>query len=1056
MPVSTAGELRQLTIMFCDLVGSTALAARLDPEDLREVIGTFHRAIADVVAASGGFVARYIGDGSLIYFGYPEAHEGDAECAVRASLQIVDAVGRLPALHGHQPQVRIGIATGLVIVGDIVGIGGTPEQDVAGETPNLAARLQAAAEPNTVVIAANTRRLAGGLFRYRDLDALALKGFSEPVSAYQVLEATDAEGRFEAQHESAPIPLVGRDGEIELLLGEWRKVCAGEGRAVLLSGEPGIGKSHLTVTLLERLPQPYARLRYFCSPDKQDSPFHPCIAQLERAAEFTRDDGAKEKQDKLHRALPPGEHHAENVALLGELLSLPEDERFPRPQLTPQKRKQRTMEALLEQLTLLSQRCPLVAIVEDAHWIDPSTHELLDLTVKYIANLPILLVVTFRPEFSAGRLRQPHAVVLALGQLPRAQAVAVVTEVAGKNALPDGIIEDIVERADGVPLFLEEMTRAVIEAGTHRDGAKGLVSRAGTPTSTVPTTLHAVLMARLDRIGPAKEVAQIGAAIGREFSYELLAAVAGRGDDELRAALARLIGAELAQCSGTPPHSTYLFKHALIRDAAYATLLRTTRKSLHRKIAEALETTFLDAAATQPEILAQHFTEAGLAEKGVDYWLKAGQRALMQSAMVEAVARLRRGLEVVSTMADGVTRRRYELDLQIGLGKALIATKGYTIPATVDAFGRARELCEELDQPPQLVSALYGQWVYSLMRAELAAAARRAEELLRLGEARNDPIWKLMGCRLSGVGSFPLGEFDASQQFLERGLQLYDPAHRAIYTALTVDDAHVVMEVYLSWVLLYLGHLDQGRKRRDDAFARARELNHAYTLAHALNGLAFTEMVVGSFPSALERVRQLMVLTEEHAISYYRAIGMVFHGHCLAALGQVEDGIGLLTRGLTAYRATGTILYVPTFLTWLADGHGRAKQRERGLALLDEVAELTESTQMRVDEAELHRVRGELLTALDKPDEAADSFAASLAVSRRQGAKLWELWAATSFARLRRDQGNPAAALEILQPVHASLSEGFDTPAMADASALLGALGGVASSGRDRRQGALR
>ena len=546
--------------MFCDLVGSTALAARLDPEDLREVIGTFHRAIADVVAASGGFVARYIGDGSLIYFGYPEAREGDAERAVRAGLQIVDTVGRLPPLHGHQPQVRIGIATGLVIVGDIVGTGGTPEQDVAGETPNLAARLLAVAEPNAVVIASDTRRLAGGLFRYRDLGTLMLKGFSEPVPAYEVLDASTAEGRFEAQHESELIPLVGRDDEIELLLGEWRKAREGKGRVVLLSGEPGIGKSHLTAILLERLAEPHARLRYFCSPDKQASPFHPCIAQLERIADFARDDSPREKLEKLDRTIAPGARHAENVALLAELLSLPADERYPRPLLTPQKRKQRTMEVLLEQLSLISRQSPVLAVFEDVHWIDPSSHDLLDLAVKHIADLPILLIVTFRREFGAERLKQAHATALTLRQLSHSQSVAVVAAVAGAKVLPKDVVDDIVERTDGVPLFLEELTKAIVEAGAHDDVANAVISHAGPRASAIPTTLNALLMARLDRTGPAKEIAQIGAAIGRHFSYELLSAVAQKSDSELQTALNRLIGAELASCPGgcCPIRPTYL------------------------------------------------------------------------------------------------------------------------------------------------------------------------------------------------------------------------------------------------------------------------------------------------------------------------------------------------------------------------------------------------------------------------------------------------------------------------------------------------------------------
>jgi class 3 adenylate cyclase/predicted ATPase len=1027
--------------MFCDLVGSTELAGRLDPEDLGEVIGTFHRAIANVITAFGGFVARYIGDSALIYFGYPSAHEDDAERAIRAGLQAVETVSRLAPLHGHKPQVRIGIATGLVVVGDIVGTGVAPEQDVAGETPNLAARLQAVAEPNAIVIAANTRRLAGGLFEYRDLGTVALKGFSEPVPAWQVLGASTTEGRFEAQHETELIPMVGRDEEIELLLSEWRQAREGRGKAVLLSGEPGIGKSRLTAMLSERLTaEPHIRLSYFCSPHKQGSPLYPCITQLEHAAGFARDDSPIKKLDKLDLALAPGKQHAEDFVLIADLLSLPADDRYPKLQLTPQKRKERTMQALLRQLTLLSQQRPLLMIFEDAQWVDPSTHDLLDLTVKQIANLRILLIITFRPEFRAEWLNQPHVSALTLRSLPRPQAIALVMEVAGKNVLPDDVIDDIVERTDGVPLFLEELTKAVMEAGAHEDAAHSVISRTSHHAFAVPTTLHASLTARLDRIGPAKEIAQIGAAIGREFSYELLSAVAQWNDVELQTALRRLTGAGLVFRRGMPPNTTYLFKHALVQDAAYASLLRATRKALNQKIAEVLESTFPEVAATQPELIAHHCTEAGLAEKALGYWLKAGQQAMARSAMVEAMGRLQKGLDLIASIPDSIFRRQQELELRIALGKALIATKGYAVPATINTFARARQLCEELNQPPQLVSVLHGQWTNSLMRADLASARRRADELLELGEARNDPIWKLMGCRLNGVTCFPLGEFSAAERFLKRGLELYDPAHRAIYTALTVDDAHVVMQAYLSWVLLYLGHLDQARKQRDEALAEARRLSHAYTLAHALNGFVFTELTIRSFETALQRMDQLAALTEEHAISYYRAMGTIFRGRCLAALGQGQDGIEMLTNGLAAYRATGTVLYLPTFLTWLADAYGKAQQPERGLAQLTEIAQLIESTQMRVDEAEMHRVRGELLISIDDSAAAAESFRAALTVSRRQGAKLWELCAATAFARLHCSQGNRLAAREILQPIYHWFTEGLDTPALREAKTLLDTL----------------
>ncbi len=1040
-PSSVAGERRQLTIMFCDMVGSTELARRLDPEDLREVIGTINRAIADVVKAFGGFVARYVGDSALIYFGFPQADEDDAEQAIRAALQVVETISLLEPLHGHKAQVRIGIATGLVVVGNVAGSKVPPELDVTGETPNLAARLQSAAEPNSILIAADTRRLVGGLFEYRRLDNLALKGFSDPLPAWQVLGTSKAAGQFEAQHESALMPLVGRDAEMNLLLEEWRQARAGSGKVVLISGEPGIGKSRLTAMLSEQLfEEPHIRLRYFCSPHKQGSPLYPCITQMERAAGFALGDTATRRLHKLNLAIlsDPDEKSANDFMLFADLLSLPLGEQYPKLALTAEKRKEETMDALLRQITLLSRQHPLLVILEDAQWIDPTTLELLRLAVTRIAKLPILLIVTFRPEFRADAFKSRNVATLSLRSLTREQSAALVAEVAGKDVLPNEIIEDIVERTDGVPLFLEELTKAVMEAREQETAEIAILSRTARHRSfAVPATLHASLMARLDRIGDAKEIAQIGAAIGREFSYELLSAVAELSDAELQKALRRLTRAGLVFRRGTPPHTTYLFKHALVQDAAYASLLRVTRKGLHRRIAEVLESAFPEVAKTQPELIAYHCTEAGLAEKALRYWLKAGHQAMSRSAMVEAVGRLESGLDLIASIPDGVPRRQLELELRIAHGKALIATKGYAVPATVNTFARARELCEQLNNPPQLVPVLHGQWTNALMRADLGLARQRADELLRLGEARNDPCWTLMGCRLNGVTSFPLGEFSAGRQFLARGIELYDPAHRSIYSALMADDAFVVMQAYLSWTLIYLGHLDQGRKRREGALAEASRLSQAYAVAHALNGYAFTEMTIHSFGPALRRLEDLAALTDEHAISYYRAMGMIFRGRCLAALGRTHEGIELLASGLDAYRATGTVLYVPTFLTWMADAHCKAHQADRGLAQLEEVSELIEATQLRLDEAEMHRVRGELLVSAGDPEAATVSFQTAIAVAQRQGAKLWELCAATSYARLQRSQGNRCAARETLLPVYSWFTEGLDAPAVEEAKMLL-------------------
>jgi class 3 adenylate cyclase len=684
-PAQIDAERRQLTVMFCDLVGSTELSQRLDPEDLREVIAAYHRAVAGVVAGFDGFVAKYMGDGILVYFGYPRAHEVDAERAVRAGLGLIDAVGRLD-VRSVELQARVGIATGLVVVGDLIGEGSAQEQSVVGETPNLAARLQALAEPNAVVIAAGTRRLVGDLFEYHDLGAVEVKGIAGPLPAWRVLRPSVVASRFEALRGSALTRLVGRDEEIDLLLRRWARAKGGNGQVVLLSGEPGIGKSRLTAELGERLQtEPHLRLRYFCSPYHQDSALYPFIDQIGRASGFTRDDPPAARLEKLEallaRAAPPDE----DVALFADLMSLPTSERHPLPNLSPQRKKERTLEALIRQLESLAHRQTMVMVFEDAHWVDPTSRELLDLTVERIGGLPVLLIVTFRPEFQPPWVGQPQVTMLALNRLGRRDRAALVTEIAGGKALSEEIIEQIADRADGVPLFVEELTKSVLESGVSPLG--------------IPTTLHDSLMARLDRLGSVRQLAQIGAAIGREFPYFLLRAVSRLPEDELQVALDRLVASELVFQRGTPPDAVYSFKHALVQDAAHGILLRSSCQQLHAQIAAALETNSPELMDSQPELFAQHYAEAGLVKKSVASWAKAGHRATARSAMAEAAAQLQKGLEQLALLPDNPERQQLELEFLSSLGAVLLAVKGFAAAETGQVYARARELWEQLRFP---------------------------------------------------------------------------------------------------------------------------------------------------------------------------------------------------------------------------------------------------------------------------------------------------------------------------------------------------------------------
>jgi class 3 adenylate cyclase len=709
-PLTSDAERRQLTVMFCDLVGSTALSARLDPEDLREVIGAYHRCCADLVAEAGGFVAKYMGDGVPAYFGYPLAHEHDAEHAVQAGLALVEAAPQLTTAAGVPLQVRVGIATGLVVVGDLIGAGAAQEQAVVGETPNLAARLQALAEPDAVVIADGTRRLLGNLFELKDLGARDLKGIAGPAQAWAALRASSVGSRFDALHTTGLTALVGREEESELLLRRWSRAKTGEGQVVLLSGEAGIGKSRLTAALLERLAgEPHTRLRYFCSPQRVDSAFHPIIGQMERAAGLTYDDKPQAKLDKLGALLAQTSTSPQDAALFAEMLSLPNDGRYPALDLAPEQRRQRTLEALMSQLAGLARQQPVLMIFEDVHWVDPTSLEVLSRTVDRIKTLQALLIVTFRPEFNAPWVGQPHVTSLTLNRLGEREAATIIAGLVGNTGLPRDVMVEIVERTDGIPLFVEEMTKAESEAAARR-------TVAAVPSSAlaVPASLHASLMARLDRLGPAKEVAQIGSAIGREFSHALLASVARKPEAELGSALDRLVQAGLLSRQGVPPQASYLFKHALVQDAAYGTLLREPRRGLHARIAETLESQFAETAESQPDIVALHCTETGLIEKAAGLWGKAGQRSLAHSALVEAAAQLTRALDQIATLPGTAALRREQIKLQVALITPLIHIKGYAAAETRAAAEQARLLikqAEALGEPPEdpllLFSVLY-------------------------------------------------------------------------------------------------------------------------------------------------------------------------------------------------------------------------------------------------------------------------------------------------------------------------------------------------------------
>jgi len=1016
-------ERRQLTVMFCDLVDSTSLAARLDPEDLREVIAEYHRAVAAAVAQLDGFVAKYMGDGVLVYFGYPRAHEDDAERAVRAGLGLIDAVGRLD-VRSVELQARVGIATGLVVVGDLIGEGSAQEQSVVGEIPNLAARLQALAGPDAIVIAAGTRRLVGDLFEYRDLGAVKVKGVAAPVPAWQVLRSSAVASRFEALRGSALTPLVGREEEIDLLLRRWTRAKVGDGQIVLITGEPGIGKSRITVELEERLhAEPHLRLRYFCSPYCRDSALYPFIDQLWHAAEFARADPPAAKLAKLEAVLTTAAPLGDDVALLADLLSLPASKRHPLPDLSPQRKKERTLEALIRQLEGLACRQPVVMIFEDAHWIDPTSRELLDLAVECVRNLPVLLIVTFRPEFQPPWTGQPRVTTLTLNRLDRRDRTALVTQIAGVKALADEVVGQIVDRTDGVPLFVEELTKSVLESGVTPRG--------------IPTSLHDSLMARLDRLGPMRRVAQIGAAIGREFPYSLLRTVSAVSEDELQSSLARLVTSELVFQRGTPPDALYVFKHALLQDVAHSSLLRGARQQLHARIAEALEAQSPETMENQPELLAQHCAEAGLGQKSVAYWGKAGRRSAARSAMAEAATQFQKGLEQLALLPNNFERQRQELEFCSGLGAVLQAVKGHAAPETGRAYARARGLWEQLGFPSEFLRVPYGQSRYHAVRGELDCALRLDEDLLRLSRQRNDSGGLVLGHYSFGRDLLLVGRFGLSRSHLEQALAFYDPStHRSLVHQAGFHP-HVDSQAALGIVLFCLGFPDQALTQSNAAVEEARRQAHSPSLAVSLNMSTLPLWLVGDRVALEARADEMAAVAAEQGFSSWRAIGTIYRGWGMVENGDVMEGISLLQSGSLASRATGAEVWIPYHTAILARAYEIAGQIDEAVTQLDDALPTVERTGVCWLAAELHRHKGQMLLRQGHSEVAEELFRRALRIAVEQEAKLWELRAAVSLARLRRDQGRRAEARDLLAPIYGWFTEGFDTADLIDAKALL-------------------
>ena len=1049
-PESPAAERRQLTVLFCDLVDSTGLASQLDPEDLRDVVRAYQEACATVIARFEGHIAQFLGDGLLVYFGYPQAHEDDAHRAVRTGLGILEQMAELHRrLHREQGihlALRMGIHTGLVVVG---AMGGAQRQEqlALGDVPNIAARIQGLAQPNTLAVSEATSRLVDGYFTCEALGAQTLRGVRQPLPVYRVLGESGVHSRLDIARARGLTPLVGRAQEVGLLVERWEHVKAGQGHVVVLMGDPGIGKSRLVQSLKDHVAHE-VHVRWECRslPYYQHTALYPVTELLQRILQWQPDETPDEKVAKLEQTLRQYRLPLhESVPLFASLLSLPlPDHRYPPLTLTPQRQRQKTLETLVTMLLEHAEQRPVLFIVEDLHWTDPSTLALLDLLIDHTPTAALLTVLTCRPTFQPPWGHRSYLTEVTVNRLAQPQIARMTSHVADGKLLPTQVLHHIVDKTDGVPLFVEEITKAILESSdlTEIDGRYELLGSLA--TVAIPATLQDSLMARLDRLGTAKGIAQYAAVIGRQFAYALLHAVAHVDEGLLQHELGKLVEAEIVHRRGIPPHTTYSFKHALIQEAAYQSLLRSTRQQYHQRIAQMLEARFPALVETQPELVAQHYTAANCAEQAVVYWTQAGQHASDRSAHLEAISHVTTGIEVLKTLPETPEHTQHALTLYIALGASLQMAKGQSAPEVEHAYTQAYALCQHVGETPRLIIVLFGLWRFYIGRPQLHRAREIGETLLRLAHHTNDPALVVIAHYALGVAWLRLGALPAARHQLEEAIARYTPAQRHALVFRIGQDPGVTCRLYAAQALWLLGYPAQALTRVHEALALAHELSHPYSLAFARCFTAFVAQFRGDVPAVYEQAEAAVALATEQSFPLWAAMGTSFQGWALALQGRDEEGLAQVRQGITAWRATGAALHVPYLCTLLADVAARLGHREEGLQALAEAATLVEQHDERWWEAEVCRLRGVVL--LRQPGtphaEAEACFQQALDVARGQEAKSLELRAAMSLSRLWQQQGKQDAARELLAPIYGWFTEGFDTADLQEAKALLEELGG--------------
>lgn len=1025
----TVAERRHLTVMFCDLIGSTTLSTRLDPEDLRQVIDAYHRTVAAAVLQYDGHIAQLLGDGALVYFGYPKAHEDDGDRSVLAGIAALEAVSRMRPFGDLRVQARIGIASGLVVVGQIGTGTSAAEQSASGKTPNLAARLQSCARPGEIVVSMETRQLLGNSFELELLDPLELRGFDAPTLAWRVVSKRAEASRFEAQRTSQLTPLIGRESELSLLLDRWALARDGEGQVVLLSGEAGIGKSRIVQTLRRRLiEEPSTTLIWQCSPYFLTAALYPVMRQLERAAQFDGADSPQPKALKLEQIFAGAGLGAESMGHLLTLLGLSDTGRLPARQ-TPQEVKRHTLAAIADGVEAVAQGEPVLLLVEDAHWIDPTTEELLVLTIEQLRQSRVMILITCRPEYKPSWGNPTNLTLLTLTRLGQRHCLAMIDSVMAGKALPGEVVAEIVKKTDGIPLFLEELTKTVVESGLLVEGPDGFELKGPLLALAIPSTLQDSLMARLDCLAPAKEVAQAAAAIGREFEYGLLADVLNMQEPALGQALGELIQSELVVARGAPPTATYAFKHALIRDCAYHSMVRSQRAMRHAQIADSLERAAPEVAAAQPELLARHHQEAGHDSRAIWYWTEAGDLSWRRGGGREASIHYSHAIELASGQPASVARSELELSLLLKRGHALSTTEGYGSDATYRSFESAREIARKLGRAEDFVHAWAGSAPTLFGAGRLGEAIETLKELGSSQTATLEPKFQIMMATNLGVAHCLLGEVIEAQILLDVALKLDDVVRLTHACPVGGADPAIAIRSYGARTRMMQGYLEQGEAMATQSMAIAQSRGHLPTVAWATQIVLGFLWLKGEHVKLAAEAREALEHTERLRFKTRTAMGRLRLGQALVSLGDVKSGIGLMRSGIDLWASAGGKFHLSEFGALAAQTLLGVNQHEEARHFLVEAQAVQASTDERCYEAELIRMSGQLLHIDGNIAGAEAQFRGALQIAERRGLKLFSLRAASDLALLLQTQsGGREEALRILNPVYAWFTEGFDFP----------------------------